>query len=76
MTDSKQNKGSFGKEIEFRASLEAELRRGKPLKYYEYKRKRKSSAGENTDDPDEYDSSIPMVLIVVQGGPNTLLTGI
>ena len=45
------SEGEFGKEINFRAALEAELR--------------KEKNGQVT---------IPMVLIVVQGGPNTLLT--
>jgi transient receptor potential cation channel subfamily M member 2 len=83
------SEGLFGKEIEFRAHLEAELRKGKSLRYYEkkFKRKRNMSDRSSTsnsrvltdfeDDNDEEISrneSVPMVLIVVQGGPNTLLT--
>jgi hypothetical protein len=82
----------FGKEIEFRAHLEAELRKGKSLRYYEKKFKRKRNLSDRIsrsstsnsraitefeDDNDEEISksqSVPMVLIVVQGGPNTLLT--
>ncbi len=52
------------------------------MKYYE-KKKRKNVSNEGstneTDDEFNYDDdlssqTIPMVLIVVQGGPNTLLT--
>lgn len=84
------SEGLFGKEIEFRAHLEAELRKGKSLKYYEQKRSsskrktysRSSSSGQNPsdDEDDEHDEEnprnemVPMILIVVQGGPNTLLT--
>ena len=35
------SEGQFGKEIEFRAHLEAELRKGRPLKYYEAQRNKK-----------------------------------
>ena len=82
--------GQFGKEIEFRALLEAELRKGKSLKYYESKRilkkkisSRSSIGGDYAQDDEFKDSddeesskteSIPMILIVVQGGPNTLIT--
>ena len=88
------SEGQFGKEIEFRAHLEAELRRGRSLKSYEIerlKRKRKQlmlngSSGNGNEmfagnEPDVDDSSeneanrsVPMILIVVQGGPNTLIT--
>ena len=82
------SEGLFGKEIEFRAHLEAELRKGKSLKYYELKRsqKKKVSArsgyqGQISDDEDDIqdeddmrNESVPMILIVVQGGPNTLIT--
>jgi hypothetical protein len=106
------SEGLFGKEIEFRAHLEAELRKGKSLKYYESKRnvRKKISARSNNSassnlsgaatttttlnnannnnnqqqiSDDENDSqdedgtrneSVPMILIVVQGGPNTLIT--
>lgn len=77
----------FGKEIEFRANLEKELRRGESLKYYERKRMRSRKASisgsAQIDDNTEFDENsengsrkdlVPMVLIVVQGGPNTLLT--
>lgn len=69
------SEGNFGKEIEFRAHLEAELRRGKPPEYYEKKRKglQKSSSSSIKEDSQK-ENSIPMILIVVQGGPNTLLT--
>lgn len=82
------SEGQFGKEIEFRAHLEAELRKGRSLKYYENRRAVKkrymfsSSNGmqSDEDDDDEDDNvsneSVPMILIVVQGGPNTLITGI
>lgn len=69
----------FGKEIEFRADLEAELRRNKPIEYYEKKRrerKRKNSDKSlptNSED-EQQNQMIPMILIVVQGGPNTLRT--
>ncbi len=83
------SEGQFGKEIEFRAHLEAELRKGKSLKYYENKRllkkrissKLSSSNGmqqsdEEDDNEDENSNTetVPMILIVVQGGPNTLIT--
>lgn len=107
------SEGQFGKEIEFRAHLEAELRKGKSLKYYESRRntRKKVSArstnsaasmantnpnNNNTpnsmsatnqqtghqsdDDNDSQDEdgirneTVPMILIVVQGGPNTLIT--
>jgi hypothetical protein len=65
--------GAFGGEIEFRAQLEAELRKGKPLKYYDEIFKKKLCGLEEPKDKDSKEI-IPMVLIVVQGGPNTLLT--
>lgn len=81
------SEGQFGKEIEFRAHFEAELRKGRSLKYYEEKINKKKQSHENSEketSEDEYyvnddieyhkKNSIPMVLIVVQGGPNTLLT--
>lgn len=85
------SEGLFGKEIEFRAHLEAELRKGKSLKYYEQKRssrKKISARGssalammqQSDDEEDDHDEDnprnemVPMILIVVQGGPNTLLT--
>lgn len=79
--------GRFGVEIEFRAHLEAELRKGKSLKYYESKQnttkklhRYSNSASQLSEDEEESDEedckneSVPMILIVVQGGPNTLIT--
>ncbi len=71
------------------AHLEAELRKGKSPKHYETKRSQNkkrlawsgsSSATIDDDDLDDLDDdnlrseTVPMILIVVQGGPNTLLT--
>lgn len=60
--------GEFGKEIEFRSRLEEELRKGKyeeiPFKESSFK----------TDDLEKNNSNIPIILIVVQGGKNTLYT--
>ena len=87
--------GIYGKEIEFRAKFENELRKGKSTIHYKNsrfnRRKRIASEGSHSDnfidnqyddDRDEYETEklksglkkdfIPMVLIVVQGGPNTL----
>ncbi len=81
------SEGQFGKEIEFRAHLEAELRKGRSLKFYENRRdiikrlKFSSSNGIHSDEDYEEDDdnvsneTVPMILIVVQGGPNTLITG-
>ncbi len=70
------SEGQFGKEIEFRAHLEAELRKGRPLKYYEAQRNKKKYDEEESPIELEEDSltEVPMILIVVQGGPNTLIT--
>lgn len=74
------SEGKFGKEIKFRAQLEAELRKGKPLKHYENNLKKRQYSNsavvyEETETNEKEDQSlVPMVLIVVQGGPNTLLT--
>ncbi len=75
------SEGSFGKEIEFRASFESELRKGKSLTYYRkkfIKRNGKQSltvkSNWTTANDDTEQENIPMVLIVVQGGPNTLFT--
>ena len=73
------SEGEFGKEINFRAALEAELRKGKSLKYYKDLTPRANIEGVQKKDIIEQDEknrkvTIPMVLIVVQGGPNTLLT--
>jgi len=73
----------FGKEIKFRANLEAELRKGRSHAYYKTKfhesggalsrtSSTKTDASHATDEGDE--EHVPMVLIVVQGGPNTLET--
>ena len=64
----------FGKEIGFRARLEAELRRGKLPDQYEKMRKEKRKNSYNSIENEDAQSMIPMILIVVQGGPNTLLT--
>ena len=90
----------YGKEIEFRANLENELRKGKSDIYYENyrlsKRPRQVSDDQRSafeaiyeSDANDEDSDgnvneelksglkkdvIPMVLIVVQGGPNSLKT--
>ncbi len=66
------SQSNFGKEIEFRANFEAELRRGKSLDYYE--KKRKGAFDLNKQHITNKEDTIPMILIVVQGGPNTLLT--
>ncbi len=82
------SEGHFGKEIEFRAHLEAELRKGRSLKHYENRRilrkrltRTSSLAGyqpsdeeEESNDEESSNESVPMILIVVQGGPNTLIT--
>ena len=34
------SEGQFGREIEFRSKLEAELRKGKPMRYYQDKEKK------------------------------------
>ena len=56
-----KTENSFGVEIDFRVKFEAEIRRGLSLENY------KSGSVLNER------SKIPMVLIVVQGGPNSLL---
>lgn len=76
------SEGSFGKEIEFRASFESELRKGKSLMYYRKRFARRNakqsisikSSSWSTSNDDSESETVPMVLIVVQGGPNTLLT--
>ena len=70
------SQGMFGKEMVFRAHLEAELRKGRPLKYYENQRNRKKHEEEDSlseSEDDDSHSEVPMILIVVQGGPNTLI---
>lgn len=52
--------GAFGKEIEFRTRLETELR--------------KQKISNNFQKELEESINVPMLLIVVQGGPNTLVT--
>lgn len=54
------------KEIEFRTRFQAELRRGKNLKFYEQK--------SIEPEVDDLKSKTPIILIVVQGGQNTLIT--
>ncbi len=80
------SEGQFGKEIKFRARLEHELRKGRTLKYYENKRRTGGGGGGRaqqgwsplaqpvSSDIKESKELIPMILIVVNGGPNTLLT--
>ena len=74
------SEGMFRKEIDFRARLEDELRKGHSLKYYERKRflrKQKTTTliyDSDEDDKCSLEGAVPMILIVVQGGPNTLLT--
>lgn len=64
------------------------MRKGRSLKYYENRRilrkrlTRTSSFGgyqpsddeEESNDEENSNESVPMILIVVQGGPNTLIT--
>jgi transient receptor potential cation channel subfamily M protein 2 len=76
----------YGTEIKLRTKLVSELKRGKSLRYYEQKRERlnklsqsmnaSNAFSEKSEDcsEEEVDDSIPMILIVVQGGPNTLST--
>ncbi|CAF0758789.1 unnamed protein product [Brachionus calyciflorus] len=64
--------GMFGKEIEFRTRLETELRKGKDLKDYDMKNKMLHDEDDMAEDDARF--KIPMILIVVQGGPNTLFT--
>jgi hypothetical protein len=56
----------FGAEIDFRANLENELNQGKKLKEYLLDKHSRASSSNG--------EKIPMILIVVQGGPNTLKT--
>ena len=75
--------GKFGGEINFRANLEAELRYGHPASYYTnlfskstkmggLEISRKLSSDSASSDIDAL--KVPTVLIVVNGGPNTLKT--
>ncbi len=77
----------YGTEIKLRTKLVSELKRGKSLRYYEQRRERfnnklgqsmnnSNAFSEKSEDcsEEEVDDSIPMILIVVQGGPNTLST--
>ncbi len=66
------SEGLFGKEIKFRAKFENELRKGKSLKYYENKRTQRFPT--SNLEFQEKKEIVPMILIVVNGGPNTLLT--
>jgi transient receptor potential cation channel subfamily M protein 2 len=63
------SEGQFGKEIKFRAKFENELRKGKIGRFYEERRQHKGDLVKI-----EKKNVIPMILIVVNGGPNTLLT--
>ena len=59
--------------------MEAELRKGHLPGHYEAKRKERKRTGilsfEQSDEADNQKNEyIPMILIVVQGGPNTLMT--
>ncbi len=67
---------NFGVEIKLRARLESELRKGKSLRYYAQRRSSNvdSDDSDQEDNSGEVDNTIPMILIVVQGGPNTLKT--
>ena len=75
--------GKFGGEINFRANLEAELRNGNVASYYtnlfnkskkigSLDLSRKLSSDSTNSDSDTL--KVPTVLIVVNGGPNTLKT--
>ncbi len=81
------SEGKFGKEINFRTNLEDELRKGKSLGFYRklFKKNKSSSSSDVSrsnhndnlspqNDETILNESVPMVLIVVQGGPNTLTT--
>jgi hypothetical protein len=80
--------GDFGGEMNLRSDLEFELSKGKKLAYYQNpsKASRHGSCSTvdlfrtfnqlpNTDQPEPYNNiTIPMILIVVQGGATTLKT--
>lgn len=59
--------GFFGREIDFRTKLETELRKGKDYKSSKIRK-------ESICEPNEDEFKVPIILIVVQGGKNTLLT--
>ena len=65
--------GKYGAEINFRAELENELQLGKTLSYYEEQKHLKSPESINMNET-SLNEKIPMILIVVQGGPRTLQT--
>ena len=67
------SEGRFGKEIEFRSKLEAELRKGKFILHYKEihgQSKNESFEESNQESPEK----VPMVLICVQGGFYSLET--
>ena len=75
--------GKFGGEINFRANLEAELRNGHVASYYTSVLEKsletgKLKVGKTMSDESTRSESdtlkVPTVLIVVNGGPNTLKT--
>lgn len=77
--------GKFGGEINFRSNLEAELRKGHPVSHYtaifnraksnDFLKLIKKSSASSSGSNDTSDSGIvPTILIVVNGGPNTLKT--
>jgi hypothetical protein len=61
----------YGAEINFRAELENELQLGRSMSYYEQFNTNSHSIDLTGGNIDE---KIPMILIVVQGGPRTLQT--
>ena len=79
-TISQEFKIPFGGEIEFRGNLEKELREGKSEKFYRDRHNVTSSAKNSYSRRSQVNlielkkDEIPMVLIVVEGGPNTLKT--
>ena len=65
------SESKFGVEIKFRARLENELRRGRS---YDRKNKTLKESVRSSSGSKYGKELIPMILIVVNGGPNTLLT--
>ncbi len=70
----------YGKEIEFRVNLEDELRKGKSIFYYRKYFTERKKVCNNLNESQSKDickndlsESIPMILIVVQGGMGTLI---
>lgn len=68
------SEGSFGKEIAFRAQLENELCQGRSLRDYQNRRQKSTITSDLDFNNSSDDQKIPIILIVVQGGPYTLLT--